>query len=83
MTFSCNECGRIILSCFNKVPLFKTVIAIIICFYEVRYGLSFGGYKVFHIELYLFWSFKVGSLLVSAAISLIPIASRIGVTCKE
>ena len=38
MTFSCKECARIILSCFDKVPLFKTVISEIICLYGVRCG---------------------------------------------
>ena len=33
MAFSCKECGRIILSYFNKVTLFKTVISEIFCLY--------------------------------------------------
>ena len=42
ITFSCKECGKIILFCFNKVPLFKTVISENFCLYGVRCGLSLG-----------------------------------------
>ena len=81
MVFLCKECGRIILSCFNKGPLFKTVISEIICLLGVRHGLSL-GIQSFSLQIISLRSFKEGSLLVSLAISLIPIASRIGVTCK-
>ena len=59
ITFSGKESCRIILSCFNKVPLFKTVISDIICFYGVR-RVYHMGCKVFHFELYLLGPLRWG-----------------------